>query len=102
MFITLKRKNMSSENSEDWIYDIIPARQIEEMETSAEVVERNLKNGINIVLSASNDSAIKLCRSYVKGKHGSIKDWIRIVEFMDSFIEAVEQHLVEENINPYE
>ena len=102
MFIMLKRKNMSSENSQDWIYDIIPANQIEEMETSAEVVERNLNNGVNIVLSASNDSAIKLCRSYAKGKHGSIKDWMHIVQFMDSFIGAVEQHLVQEDINPYE
>ena len=102
MFIIVKRKNMSSENSQDWIYDIIPANQIEEMETSAEVVERNLNNGVNIVLSASNDSAIKLCRSYAKGKHGSIKDWMHIVQFMDSFIGAVEQHLVQEDINPYE
>ena len=102
MFIIVKRKNMSSENSQDWIYDIIPANQIEEMETSAEVVERNLNNGVNIVLSASNDSAIKLCRSYAKGKHGSIKDWMHIVQFMDSFIGAVEQHLIQEDINPYE
>lgn len=94
--------NHNSNGTPDWIYDIIPARQIEEMETSAEAVERNLRNGVNIVLSASNDSAIKLCRSYARGKHGSIKDWMHIVEFMDSFIEAVEQHLVEENINPYE
>jgi len=93
---------MSNENSQDWIYDIIPANQIEEMETSAEVVERNLNNGVNIVLSASNDSAIKLCRSYAKGKHGSIKDWMHIIQFMDSFIGAVEQHLVQEDINPYE
>lgn len=102
MFIMVKRKNMSSDNSEDWIYDIIPANQIEEMENTAEAVERNLNNGVNIVLSATNDSAIKLCRSYAKGKHGDIKHWMHIVQFMDSFIAAVEQHLIEENINPYE
>lgn len=94
--------NENSNGTPDWIYDIIPANQIEEMEISAEVVERNLNNGVNIVLSASNDSAIKLCRSYARGKHGSIKDWMHIVQFMDSFIEAVEQHLVQEDINPYE
>ena len=98
----IKRKIMSSNEPENWIYDIIPANQIEEMETSAETVERNLNNGVNIVLSASNDSAIRLCRSYARGKHGSIKDWMHIVQFMDSFIEAVEQHLVQEDINPYE
>ncbi len=94
--------NENSNGTPDWIYDIIPANQIEEMEISAEVVERNLSNGVNIVLSASNDSAIKLCRSYARGKHGSIKDWMHIVQFMDSFIEAVDQHLVREDINPYE
>lgn len=98
----IKRKIMSSNEPENWIYDIIPANQIEEMETSAETVERNLNNGVNIVLSASNDSAIRLCRSYARGKHGSIKDWMHIVQFMDSFIEAVEHHLVQEDINPYE
>ena len=98
----IKRKIMSSNEPENWIYDIIPANQIEEIETSAETVERNLNNGVNIVLSASNDSAIRLCRSYARGKHGSIKDWMHIVQFMDSFIEAVEQHLVQEDINPYE
>lgn len=93
---------MSSENSQDWIYDIIPAKQIEEMEVTAETVERNLNNGVNIVLSASHDSAIKLCRSYARGKHGDIKQWMHVLQFMDSLIEAIEQHLVEENINPYE
>ena len=94
--------NENSNGTPDWIYDIIPANQIEEMEISAEAVERNLNNGVNIVLRASNDSAIKLCRSYARGKHGRIKDWMHIVQFMDSFIEAVEQHLVQEDINPYE
>lgn len=99
---TIRKKIMSSNEPNDWIYDIIPANQIEEIETSAKTVEHNLNNGVNIVLSASNDSAIKLCRSYARGKHGSIKDWMHIVQFMDSFIEAVEQHLVQEDINPYE
>jgi hypothetical protein len=94
--------NNNSDGTPDWIYDIVPAKQIEEMESTAEHVEYNLKNGVNIVLSASNDSAIRLCRSYAKGKNGSMLDWMHIVEFMNSFIGAVEQHLVEENINPYE
>lgn len=98
----IKRKIVSSNEPGNWIYDIIPANQIEEMENTAETVERNLNNGVNIVLSASNDSAIRLCRSYARGKHGSIKDWMHIVQFMDSFIGAVEQHLVQEDINPYE
>ncbi len=94
--------NDNSDGTPDWIYDIVPAKQIEEMENTAEHVEYNLKNGVNIVLSASNDSAIKLCRSYAKGKNGNMLHWMHIIEFMDSFIGAVEQHLVEENINPYD
>ena len=98
----IRKKIMSSNEPEDWIYDIIPANQIEEMDVPAETVERNLNNGVNIVLSASNDSAISLCRSYAKGKQGNIKHWMHIVQFMDSFIAAVEQHLIQEDINPYE
>ena len=93
---------MINDEPDDWIYDIVPAKQIEEIEHDADNVEYNLRNGVNIVLCASNDSAIKLCRSYAKGKQGDIAQWMHIMHFLDSFICAVEQHLVDEDINPYD
>lgn len=93
---------MSNDAPDDWIYDIVPAKQIEEIEYAAESVEYNLRNGVNIVLCASHESAIKLCRSYAKGKQGNSIEWMHIIHFLDSFIAAVEQHLIEEDINPYD
>ena len=93
---------MSNDAPDDWIYDIVPAKQIEEIEYAAESVEYNLRNGVNIVLCASNDSAIKLCRSYARGKQGNAIEWMHVIHFLDSLIAAVEQHLIEEDINPYD
>ena len=60
--------NNNSDGTPDWIYDIVPAKQIEEMESTAEHVEYNLKNGVNIVLSASNDSELGFAVRTLKEK----------------------------------
>ena len=95
-------KMSNKENNNKWIYDIIPTKQIEEMETKAENLEHNLMNGINVLLSASNDSAIRLCRSYALSKNGNIEHWLEIQEFLNTLIETIEEHLIRENINPYD
>ena len=92
---------MSSKESEDWIYDIIPAKQVREIELKAERLEHNLGNGVTVVLSASNDSAIKLCRAYWDGTQGNINAWMHIMGFLDSLIATIEEHLEDEGIDPH-
>ena len=99
-FIT-KRKNMSSKESQDWIYDIIPAKQVEEIESKAKSLQQNLDNGVNIVLSATNDSAIRLCRAYYDGTQGNLDAWLHIMGFLSALIDTIEEHLNEEGIDPY-
>jgi len=98
---TTKRKNMSSEESHGWIYDIIPAKQVEEIESKAKSLQQNLDNGVNVVLSATNDSAIRLCRSYYEGTKGNIDAWLHIMGFLDALIGTIEEHLEEEGIDPH-
>ncbi len=92
---------MSGRGPEDWIYDIIPAKQVEEIESKAKNLQDNLNNGLNVVLSASNDSAIKLCRAYLDGTQGNIQAWIHIMGFLDALIGTIEEHLNEEGIDPH-
>jgi len=91
-----------SNGPDDWIYDIIPAKQVAEIEGKAEELHKNMDNGLNIVLGASNDSAIRLCQTYQKGLRGDIESWIHVMGFVAALIETIEQHLDEEGINPYE
>ncbi len=92
---------MSSKEPEDWIYDIIPARQVEEIELKAQKLQQNLDNGVNVVLSATNDSAIRLCRAYYHGTQGDIDAWMHIMGFLSALVNTIEQHLNEEGIDPH-
>jgi hypothetical protein len=98
---TTKRKNMSSEESHGWIYDIIPAKQVEEIESKAKNLQQNLDNGVNVVLSATNDSAIRLCRAYYDGTQGNLDAWMHIMGFLSALIDTIEEHLEDEGIDPY-
>lgn len=93
---------MNNENSKDWIYKIIPAEQIADIETEAEILERNLGGGVTLVLSTNNESAINLCRAHKAAYHGDVYAWKHIQEFIDSLVCAVENHLENEGINPHE
>lgn len=92
---------MSSKGPEDWIYDIIPAKQVKEIEMKAENLQNNLSNGLNVVLSASNDSAIRLCRAYLDGTQGDIQAWLYIMGFLDALIGTIEEHLEDEGVDPH-
>jgi hypothetical protein len=92
---------MPNRGPEDWIYDIIPAKQVEEIESKAKNLQQNLDNGVNVVLSATNDSAIKLCRAYYDGTQGNMQAWLHIMGFLDALIGTIEEHLEDEGIDPY-
>ena len=98
---TTRKKSMPNRGPEDWIYDIIPAKQVEEIESKAKNLQQNLDNGVNVVLSATNDSAIKLCRAYYDGTQGNMQAWLHIMGFLDALIGTIEQHLEDEGIDPY-
>ena len=93
---------MSNEHPNDWIYKIIPAEQIADIETEAKILERNLNSGVTLALSTSNESAINLCRAHKAAYHGDIHAWKHIQEFIDSLVCAVEHHLENEGIDPHE
>ena len=91
-----------SMSSDDWIYNIVPQEQVESMYDKAEQIERNMDNGLSIVLSADNQSAIEMCQYWSRSLRGDIEAAIKVTSFMSSIISTIETHLHEEGIDPYE
>lgn len=86
----------------DWIYDIVPEQQVNEINYEASQIENNMQSGISIVLSADNQSAIELCNHWKRCLQGDAKSWIKMSSFVSGIISTIELHLDEEGINPYE
>jgi hypothetical protein len=100
LLIRKGKKNMSDESS--WIYDIIPEAQAKEMNEKGEKIKDFMNNGVTVVLSASNQSAIEICQTWQHSLSGDPFAWVKISSFMAGLIATIEEHLFDEGINPYE
>ena len=100
LLIRKERKKMSDQN--DWIYSIIPKEQADDMHEKMEQIEQRSQNGITIVMSANDESAVEICRTWQEALHGDAMAWIKISSFVSGIIGTIEEHLNEEGINPYE
>lgn len=100
LLIRKERKKMSDQN--DWIYGIIPKEQADDMHERMEQIEQRSQNGVTIVLSANDESAVEICRTWQEALHGDAMSWIKISSFVSGIIGTIEEHLNEEGINPYE
>jgi tyrosyl-tRNA synthetase len=89
-------------SDDEWIYEIVPHEQIESMQDKAEQIKRNMDEGVSIVLTADNQSAIEMCQCWRKSMKGDMEAAFKIASFMSSIISTIENHLMEEGINPYE
>ena len=100
LLIRKERKKMSDEA--DWIYNIIPHEQADDMHENMERIEKRTQNGVTIMLSANDEAAVEMCRTWQEALHGSGMAWIKISSFVSGIIGTIEMHLEEEGINPYE
>lgn len=89
-------------SSDEWIYEIVPQEQVESMYDNAERIERNMDNGLSIVLTADNQSAIEMCQYWRKSLQGDFDAAFKVTAFVSSIISTIEHHLHEEGIDPYE
>ena len=99
--LTLKERNNMS-NDHNWIHDIIPRAQVDAMNKNGDAMVDNMKNGVNLMISASNQSAIELCKAWELTKNGYEDGFESIAYFINGLISALEIYLSEENIDPYE
>lgn len=89
-------------NDHNWIHDIIPRAQVEAMELSGDALIDNLKNGVQLIVSASNQSAIELCKAWELTKSGQEDGFETIALFVNGLVATLETYLQEEDIDPYE
>lgn len=98
--LTQKERNDMS-NDHNWIHDIIPRAQVDAMNKNADAMVDNMKNGVNLMISASNQSAIELCKAWELTKNGYEDGFESIAYFINGLISALEIYLADENIDPY-
>ena len=91
-----------NEESDDWIYDIIPEDQIESIQESFRNIRDNETAQINLVLSAPRSSAIDLCKTFEKSMKGHLASSVIIIKFMANIIDMIEEELHANGIDPYE
>jgi hypothetical protein len=95
-----ERRNMS--NDHNWIHDIIPRSQVEAMDKNGNAMIDNMRNGVNLMVTASNQSAIDLCRAWELTKSGHEDGFETIAYFVNGLVSTLEMYLKDENIDPYE
>lgn len=91
-----------TEENDDWLYDIIPKQQAEELEEKMYRIENDENTILSIVLSAPRASAIQLCQTYTKAMTGNITESFKLISFMERIVELIEQELYDSGIDPYE
>jgi len=99
--LTQKERNDMS-NDHNWIHDIIPRAQVDAINKNGDAIIVNMKNGVNLMISASNQSAIELCKAWELTKNGYEDGFEAIAYFINGLISALEIYLADENIDPYE
>jgi hypothetical protein len=99
--LTQKERNDMSKD-QNWIHDIIPRSQIDAMNKNGDAMVNNMKNGVNLMISASNQSAIELCKAWELTKNGHEDGFEAIAYFINGLISALEIYLTDESIDPYE
>ena len=95
-----ERRSMS--NDHNWIHDIIPRSQIDAMNKNGDAMIDNMKNGVNLMVTASNQSAIDLCRAWELTKSGHEDGFETIAYFVNGLVSTLEMYLKDEDIDPYE
>ena len=86
----------------DWIHEIIPQEQIEEIQSRLERVADDENIIFNLVLSAPRSSAIELCQTFAKAVTGDFDAGYRVVTFVGTIVALIEEELFNDGINPYD
>ena len=89
---------MPNRDKDDWVYNIISAEDVAEMEYKANRLENMMDRGISIVMSASHDSAISLVEAYRRSHTQDLDAWIQIMDFVETLMRIIEEHLREEGV----
>jgi hypothetical protein len=82
-----------STNNGDWIYDFIPKKEADSMEAKMENIERNTNTIITMLISATREDVIDLCKTWDKATYGDPYAWMRMSSFMEHLVNQMKDHL---------
>ena len=100
--LTIKNERGTMSNDHNWIHDIIPRTQVEAMNKSGDAMVNNMNNGVSLMVTASNQSAIELCKAWELTKNGNEDGFEAIAYFVDGLVSTLLMYLKDEEIDPYE
>jgi dsDNA-binding SOS-regulon protein len=91
-FITTKGRLVSANNG-DWIYQFMDKSEADNMDAKMEMIEENANTVVTMVMSATKEDVIDLCKTWDKATHGDVYAWLRISSFMEHLIDNMKNHL---------
>lgn len=83
-----------SANNGDWIYEFMDKREADKMDAELNRVEQNAGTIITMMMSATKEDVIDLCKTWDKATHGDVYAWLRISSFMEHLIVNMKEHLI--------
>jgi dsDNA-binding SOS-regulon protein len=82
-----------SSNNGDWIYQFMDKNEADNMDAKMEMIEENANTVVTMVMSATKEDVIDLCKTWDKATMGDVYAWLRISSFMEHLIDNMKNHL---------
>jgi dsDNA-binding SOS-regulon protein len=91
-FITKEGRLVSTDNG-DWIYEFMPKKEADNMDAKLESIEQNSNTIITLMMSATKEDVIDICKTWDRATDGDVYAWLRISSFVDHLISNMKNHL---------
>lgn len=82
-----------STNNGDWIYEFMDKKEADRMNSKLQKIEENSHTIITLMMSATKEDVIDLCKTWDQATNGDVYAWLRISSFVDHLISNMKDHL---------
>jgi hypothetical protein len=83
---------VSADNG-DWIYQFMDKGEADHMDAKLENIERNASTIVTMMMTATREDVIDLCKTWDKATHGDVYAWLRISSFVEHLVDNMKHHL---------
>lgn len=88
-----KNGRLVSTNNGEWIYDFMDKKEADSMDAKLHRIEQNSSTVITLMMSATKEDVIDLCRTWDKAVGGDVYSWLKISSFMEHLVDNMKEHL---------
>lgn len=82
-----------STNNGEWIYDFMDKSEADRMNAKLDRIEENSSTIITLMMTASKEDVIDLCRTWDKAVGGDVYSWLKISSFLEHLVDNMKEHL---------